>query len=813
MTTGSTELTTIQLRRVCDPATLGFSSTAELAPLDEIIGQARAVHAVSFGIEIQSTGYHIYALGPAGTGKTTIIRKFLEQKSAAQPTPDDWCYVFNFGDPDRPRSLRLPAGKGHAFQKAMDQLVEELKVAMPRAFEGDQYSQEQERLQKEFEKRQQALFQELEEETEAKGLRLIQTPHGILILPVIHGDVVPPDRLDQLDDETRHEIERRQAEIQDRLRETMRRVRQLYQEARERVLSLDREVVGYAVSHLIEDIQQSYAEFAGIVSFLDEIRTHILDNVSAFRQLQEAEQSSGTSLTEGRQSWFDRYRVNLLVDNRETEGAPVVFESHPTYHNLVGRIQYQARLGTLITDFSLIKAGALHRANGGYLIIDALDVLTKPFAWEALKRALKNKEIRIEPMAEEYALIATKTLEPEPIPLDVKVVLLGEPLIYYLLYDVDEDFSELFKVKADFAQEMDWGADTALQYACFIGSLCREAKIKHFDPSGVARVVEEGARLVAHQGKLSTRFGDVVDLIHQASYWAGQNGNGLVTAVDVQRAIDERIYRSNRLEERLRELVEEGTLLIDTEGDVVGQVNGISVLPLGDYSFGSPSRITARTYVGSAGVLNIDRESKLGGRIHNKGAMILSGYLGGTYAQEAPLALSASITFEQVYEEIEGDSASSAELYALLSSLSGLPLKQSLAVTGSVNQRGQIQAIGGVNEKIEGFFEVCKRKGFTGEQGVIIPRSNIKNLMLRQDVVRAVEAGVFHVYAVSNVDEGIALLTGREAGERQPDGTYPEGTVNRAVQDRLMTLAERVKAFAKPEVTPSPNGTGEEVAT
>lgn len=805
------ELQAVHLRRVCNPASLEFHSTAELPPLDEVIGQERAVRAVSFGIDIQSTGYHVFALGPAGTGKATTIRQFLERKAAAQPVPDDWCYAFNFAAPDQPKALRLPAGKGHEFQKVVDQMVDELKVEVPRAFEGEQYSQEHERIQKEFEKRQQAIFHELEEEAAAKGLSLIQTPHGLLILPVIRGEVVPPDRIDQLDEETRKHIEKCQAEIQDDVRETMRKVRQLYQDAREKIRNLDREVIGYALAHLLDEIQQTYSQFDEIVAFLNEIRTYILENVAVLRELQNSEQTPFNLPGEGAESWYDRFRVNLLVDNRNTQGAPVISETHPTYHNLMGRVQYRSFMGALLTDFNLIKAGALHRANGGFLIIDVLDVLTKPFAWDALKRALMNQEIRIEPMAEEYALIATKTLEPQPIPLHVKVVLTGDPLLYYLLYNADEEFRELFKVKADFAQDVSWGAETAMQYARFIGDLCRNEGLKHFDPSGVARVVEEGARMVEHQGKLSIRFGDIVDLIHQASYWAGYNGNGLVTAKDVQRAIDERIFRSDRLEERMRELVEEGTLLIDTSGAVVGQVNGISVLPLGDYSFGSPARITARTYVGSEGLINIDRESKLGGRIHNKGAMILAGYLGGAFAQDAPLALSASITFEQLYEEVEGDSASSAELYALLSSLADIPIKQSLAVTGSVNQRGQIQAIGGVNEKIEGFFDVCKRKGLTGEQGVVIPDSNVKHLMLRQEVIDAVAQGEFHVYAISSVVEGIALLTGHDAGQRRPDGSYPKDTVFAAVDARLHTLAERVKEFGKPQIASSINGAGEAV--
>ncbi|MFP4686873.1 MAG: Lon protease family protein, partial [bacterium] len=449
------------------------------------------------------------------------------------------------------------------------------------------------------------------------------------------------------------------------------------------------------------------------------------------------------------------------------------------------------------TDYTMIKGGALHRANGGYLIIEAKDILTSPFAWDALKRSLKNKEIKTEIMGQEYRSIQAQTLEPEPIPLQIKVIVIGDPLLYYLLYNRDEDFQELFKVKADFSVETDWGEETEQQYARFIADLCRNEKLRHFTPCGVGRVIEYCGRMAASQKKLDTKFGDIVDMIREAAYWADKNGNEYVEGVDVQKAIDEKVYRSNRIEEKIRELIEEKTLLIDTTGQQVGQVNGISVIPLGDYAFGKPSRITARTHVGSQGIVNVEREIEMSGRVHNKGVMILSGYLGGQFALDIPLALSASITFEQLYEEVEGDSASSSELYALLSSLSGFPIRQDLAVTGSVNQRGQVQAIGGVNEKIEGFFDVCRLEGLTGHQGVIIPASNVNNLMVRADVVEAVKNGKFSIYAVKSIGEGIELLTGKPAGEKQQDGSYPEGSVNYAVQKKLKELAEKAKKFSQ----------------
>lgn len=803
------------LRRTCDPALFEFESTEELSPLDAVIGQQRAVRAVSFGIDIESPGYHMYAMGPAGTGKTTTIQKFLQRKAADRPVPDDWCYVNNFENTDKPRALRLPAGKGCEFQADVDRLVEDLQTEVPRAFESEEYQQGQERIEEEFQKRRQALFEELAQEAESKGFRLVQTQQGLVVAPVRQGNVISPDEFSQLGEAARQQLERRQQELQEKLRETMRQVQQLQKQAREDVRELDRRMVSFAVEHLINELKEAYAAFDAIVEFLEQVRADILDRVQTFKQLQQqqqAPQQMPAAMMQGaiqgmQQSLFNRYRANLIVDNCDTEGAPVVLESNPSFHNLIGRIEHQAQFGALVTDFNMIKGGALHRANGGYLMVNTRDILTKPFAWEALKRALKNKEICIETMGQEFRAIATATLEPEPIPLDVKVVLLGNPLLYYMLYNLDEDFRELFKVKADFAQRMEWSDESVEQYAQFIATICREEGLNHFAPSGVARIVEQSARMVGHKEKLATKFGEVVDLIREASYWAGTNGHDLVQADDVRQAIEEKVYRSNRMEERIREMIDEGTILIDTEGDVTGQVNGISVVPLGDYSFGKPSRITARTHVGSKGVVNIDRETKLGGRIHNKGVMILSGYLGGKYAQDEPLAFSASLTFEQLYEEVDGDSAASAELYALLSSLSDMPLRQDLAVTGSVNQRGEVQAIGGVNEKIEGFFDVCRLKGLTGEQGVVIPQSNVRHLMLREDVVEAVEAGEFHIYPVSTIDDGITLLTGVEAGQRQADGTYPDGTVNWAVQDRLQELAEKVKAFARRDGEPEVDAT------
>jgi len=794
------ELQVEQLRRICDPGVFDFKSTAELSVLDNIIGQERAVRATSFGIDIESPGYHMFALGPTGTGKTSMIKDLLDRKSEDQDIPDDWCYVNNFEDNDKPRTLRLPAGKGCQFEEDMDRLVEDLSNEIPSAFETEDYEKEQEKIEAEFQEQRQVKFKKLEKEAESREFTLVQTPRGLIIAPVIDDDVITQEDFNKLEKETREKFEERQSELQEKMRNTIRRIQDLQEEAKEEIRKLDQEVVGYAVEHLIEKMTEKYSDLDAIVNFLQEVRNDLLKNVDAYKQAKEREEAQQQLPFQigqmGGKPNFDRYKVNLLVDNCKTDGAPVIIESNPTYPNLLGRIEHQARFGALTTNFQMIKGGALHRANGGYLIVNARDILTKPMAWEGLKRALKDHEVRIESMYESLGAISTRSLDPEPIPLDIKVILIGDPMVYYLLYSMDQDFQELFKVKVDFSVQMDWTDDSLQQYARFVGTVCKNENLIDFAPSGMAKVIEESARMVGHQKKLATKFGEIVDLIREASYWAGKNGKKQVRGEDVSQAVDEKIYRSNQLEERLQEMIDEGVILIDTDEETIGQVNGLSVLPLGDYAFGKPSRITARTHVGKAGVVNIDRETELGGRIHNKGVMILTGYLGGKYAQNMPMAFSASITFEQLYDEVDGDSASSAELYTLLSSLSGYPLRQDLAVTGSVNQRGQVQAIGGVNEKIEGFFKVCMMKGLTGEQGVMIPQSNVEHLMLREEVVEAVKDGKFHIYPVSTIDEGIELLTGVQAGERDDTGKYPKDTVNFAVQSRLKELAEKVKSFS-----------------
>lgn len=788
----------LQLRHTCDPKKLKFKSTESLPDFKSIIGQDRAVCALMFGLDIKNHGFNIYALGPTGTGKTTAIVKYIEKEAKNRPEPYDWLYVNNFLNNDKPKKLRLPAGKGYAFRDDMDRLVLELKTEVPKAFEAENYEYEREAIEKTFRTKSESLLQQLTKKADESGLQLVQSPHGFAVFPVVNGKVLTPEERAKLSQEEMQKISVSEENIIGKLHDAMRQFEQLQKDARGKVLELDQRVIAFSVNHLISDLKEKYQEYQEVTEFLTEVREHLLKNVQAFKRIKQSETVSLQEqflMLSGNEPTFEEYRANLIVDNSKTKGAPVVFEKNPIGPNLVGRIEQQGVFGALVTNFRMIKCGALHRANGGYLILNMLDVLKKPMTWEILKRALKNREIVIENIIESLGAFVTKTLDPEPIPLDVKVVLLGDPMIYYLIHEFDSEFRELFKVKADFATYMEWNDKTACQYAEFIGVICREENLQHVAPSGVAKIIEYGARLVGHQQKVTVKFGEIADIVRQANYFAGKNKNSLITAADVQEALNNKIYRSNYLEEIINEMITEKTIKISTKGEIVGQINGLSVLTLGDYSFGKPSRITARTYMGGAGIINIERETKLSGRIYNKGSMIIAGYLSGKYAQNVPITLSASIAFEQVYEEVEGDSASAAEIYALLSGISNYPLRQDLAITGSVNQHGEIQAIGGVNEKIEGFYHVCKVFGLTGTQGVVIPESNVKNLMLHEEVVDAVKEGKFHIYAIATVDEGVPLLMNRPAGNRQANGQYPKNTANWFIEQRITEFAKKAKQF------------------
>jgi len=782
-----------------DPAQLPFETTAELPDLTEVLGQARATEAIRFGIGIRRDGYNLFVHGPSGTGRHDIVRRFLAARAAQEPTPSDWCYVHNFEQPHRPRALKLPAGRGAKLRADMERLVEDLKSAIPAVFESEEYRARRQEVEESLKEKHEKAFDALRQEAEARSIALIRTPGGMAFAPTRKGEVVSPADFEKLPKEEQARVEAVIATLQEQLDRLVHQVPQWRRETQERIRELDRQATRSAVGHLIDELKKAYADLPEAVRYFDTVQESVVENADDFKRGEDGPEVSflGISLTRPQAGpSLRRYQVNLLIDHGKTQGAPVVYEDNPTHPDLVGRVEHLAQLGALVTDFTLIKSGALHRANGGYLVLDARKVLLQPYAWEGLKRCLSSGEIRIESLGQMLSLVSTVSLDPEAIPLDVKVILVGERMLYYLLQYYDPDFQDLFKVAADFEDTMPREQADHTQYARLIATLARKDALLPLDRGAVARLIEQGARLAGDTERLTVRMRDLNDVLRESDHWAREDGKQTVTRAHVQRAIDARIRRADRLRERMLDEIKRGTLLIDTAGARVGQVNGLSVVGLGDFAFGHPSRITARVRLGKGEVLDIQREVELGGPIHSKGVLILSGFLGARYCAERPLALSASLVFEQTYGEVEGDSASCAELYALLSALAEVPVKQSLAVTGSVNQHGEVQPIGGVNEKIEGFFDVCATRGLTGEQGVLIPATNVKHLMLRDDVVQACADGKFHIYPVTTVDEGIALLTGFPAGRRDAEGRFPEGSLNRRVEQRLTQMAELARAFA-----------------
>jgi len=793
-----------QLYRVFDPATLPFETTADLPDGQEIIGQQRAIDAIRFGIGIHHQGYNLFALGPNGTGRQTTVNRFLQQRALAEPVPDDWGYVYNFAEPYRPRALRLPPGMAVALRDDMKKLVEELTSVLSGVFAGEEYQLQKHTLEEELRGLQMEALEKLREEAKSHSIALIQTPGGFAFAPLKEdGEIIGPDEFMQLDAEAQKGIETQVGALQEALQRIMEQMPKLQREMQARLRELNERVVGFSITPLLDELRQKYADLAAVREHLDAVQADITQNFEAFLQDEETagRQLLGAALgiaSAERRASPSRYEVNVVIDNGQTNGAPVVFLDQPRYSDLVGRVEHVAQMGALVTDFTLIKPGALHKANGGYLVVEALKLLTEPFAWEGLKRALRKREIVIESLGQVYSMISTVSLEPEPIPLEVKVVLIGERQLYYLLSSADPEFNELFKVSADFEDEMGRDPENALAYARVMAEVAHDEKLRPFDRRAVARVVEHGSRLVEDATKLSTHMQSVTDLLREADYWAGEAGREVVGYDDVQRALDMQTYRAGRVQEQMQEAILRDRVLIDTDSAIVGQVNGLSVYQIGSHSFGRPSRITARIRMGSGEVIDIERQVEMAGPIHSKGVMILAGFLGQRFAVDRPLSLSATLVFEQSYGGVEGDSASSAELYALLSAIAGAPVRQSLAVTGSVNQHGQIQTIGGVNEKIEGFFDVCRARGLNGQQGVLIPAANVENLMLRRDVVEAAAAGQFHVYPVRTVDEGIGLLTSLPAGEADEAGEYPPDSINGRIVARLKKLAETQRAFNAP---------------
>jgi len=795
------ELSYDKARRRCRVDIVSCKSTAELAPLLQIIGQERAMRALQFGLKMKDGGYNIYVSGMSGTGRKTAIVNFLTEKAKDMPTPPDWCYVNNFKDENAPNALKLPAGMGREFRDAMDKFVDEMKKALTKAFESEDYSQRRVSTLKGFEDEKNKLWQQMNEKASEYGFVIQRSPIGIAMVPVINGQPIGEEQFGLLPPKIKEQIQARKEKLQDDFRTALHQLRDVDRKAETAVDEFNKGVASYAIDHLFASLLDKFGKITEVSGYLDSVKGDILGNLSSILGVGQQQQQAQLPFMFGAMSQdpTTSYKVNLVVDNSELKGAPVVMELNPTQNRLFGMAEKEARFGALITDYTMIRGGSAHKANGGFLVLPVEDVLINPLSWDSLKRAITNRKLEIEEIAQRLGYMATKTLTPESIPFDAKVILVGNPQIYYLLYEMDRDFKEIFKVKADFDTTMDRSEENVKMYAAFMCTICTKEGLKHLDSSGIAEVVEYSSRLAEDQDKLSTQFANVADIIKEANYYATEDGSEYIAAKHVLKALKEKVYRSNLVEEKIEEMVEKGIILVDTDGERVGQINGLAVLGAGDFIFGKPNRITVSVGVGKKGIIDIEREAQMGGPIHTKGVQILSGFLNERYAKEIPLSLTARLVFEQSYSGIEGDSASSTELYAILSALSEKPIKQYLAVTGSVSQKGEVQAIGGVNQKIEGFYELCKSRGLNGKHGCVIPESNVKHLMLKEEIVEAIKAKKFHLYPVKTIDEGVEVLTGVPAGEMQKNGSYPEGTVNYLVQKNLNGLAERARQWKESE--------------
>jgi ATP-dependent Lon protease len=792
------ELPAEKLRWRCPPELIAFTSSDEFKACDETIGQERALKAIQTGLEIESLGYNIFITGMVGTGRTTTIKQLLERLEKEGKIPDDILYVNNFKNPDEPMLIMLPGGKGKLFHERMANLIEMLHQHIPELLKSKYYTDGRDSIVESQQKKQKELLKSFEDEAAKEGFSVIQVQMGLFtrpdLIPLIDETPAPFNKIEALVKEKKFpqkaldNLKKKYEELTEELEGIFEKLKEMDEETRQLLKKWDADSITPIIKGAVSEIRSKFP-FPKIDEYLNDVEQNLIKNIDLFKNQKKEEQEKELS------DKFLEYRVNLLVDNSELKAAPVVIETNPNFANLFGSIEFvTSRLGTMQTDFTKIKAGSFLKANGGFLVVNALDALSEPGVWMTLKRTLRNQIFEIQNYAALY-LFSSFRLKPQPVRCNVKVVLIGDAYIYNLFYSLDEDFKKIFKIKAEFDSEMPKDEKTIHDYARFIKKICDDDQLNPFDKEGIAAIIEYGTRVAGRQKKVTTRFHVIADVIREASYWAKQNNKSVVSREDVEKAIRERFERVSLIEDKIQELIEEGILMIDTEGKVMGQVNGLSVYDMGQFAFGKPTRITARTAVGRAGVINIEREADLSGPTHNKGVLILGGYLRGKYAQNHPFSLSASLAFEQSYSEVDGDSASSTEVYAILSSLSGLPLRQDIAVTGSLNQKGEIQPIGGVNEKIEGFFDVCKAKGLTGTQGVIIPQQNTQNLMLRLEVVEAVAQGKFHIYPVKTIDEGIEILTGVKAGDIKEDGTFEEGTVHYLVDKELQRLAKTWKGF------------------
>jgi lon-related putative ATP-dependent protease len=797
------ELAAKDLRLHVDPKGIDVDFTRELCPVKHgVVGQERAIEAIKFGVGMVDPEYNVYVAGTTDTGSTYLARAFLEEEAVRQPPPPDWCYVYNFKEPDKPTALQLPAGRANELRKGMDYIVETLKVDIPTAFSTDDYRYKEQVLRQEFENKRRKVIDTLREKVEAEGFLLQVDPQGVSIIPGKDGKIIPPEQLAKFTSGEKRALRDRGDKLSVEMNDAMNEIGGLESDYMERRQRLHHRVALAVVKKRMQTVVVKFKDQSRVLKYLEAARKDILENIGDFRRRPEADASKGPFPAMSSPLTMNKYRVNVLIDNSETKGAPVVYTSSPTYPALFGRIEREAVFGALVTDFTMIKPGALHEANGGYLVLKATDILKWYVSWEALKRAVRHKEVKIEDLSEMYGFITTKTLKPEPIPLNLKLVITGDPYIYELLYIYDDRFKQMFKIKAHLDDMTDRTKKRIRECLCCMARFCDEEGLKHVDRTGIARVLEYSMEGAGSRDKMTLKLGTIADVIREANYWAVQDKRRHIRATHVEKAIEKKIYRSNLVEERIQEMIKKDIFWIETDGQKVGQINGLAILQTGDHMFGKPGRITANVSMGKDGIMTIERESRLSGNIHTKGVIILSSYLREHFAHNKPLALTASLCFEQTYGMVDGDSASSTELFALLSAIANVPIFQGIAVTGSVSQKGEIQPIGGVTRKIEGFFDICKHKRLTGEQGVIIPAKNTRELMLRKDVVEAVKRGKFHVYPIKTIEQGIEILTGMKAGKRRKDGTYSKGTLYRLVDDRLKDLAEKARAFSKDKPAP-----------
>ena len=792
------ELEYTQLKKGCFPDDFTFQTTAEVSPLEGVIGQDRAIKAFDFGLAVKMKGYNIYMAGPSGTGKTTYARSSTEKLAETEDVPYDWCYVYNFQNPRSPLALRFDAGVGKQFKEDMAELVQLFKTELQKAFRTEEYDAQKIALERSFDEKRDALMAEMSAVAEQHDFQVKTTNSGVFFMPVVDGKAVGEEDYDNLTEEQKDSIEKNSQMVQEKAGSIMRELRDLDKESKKQLEQLDYKTGMFAIGHHVNEVQMKYEQYERVLSYINDVQEDVLENISQFIDEEEESEDGLASILpmlskKPAEDVTLKYKVNLIVDHSKSKGAPVVVTFNPSYNNLVGEVEYDSEFGNLTTDFMKIKSGLFHKANGGYLIVQAQDILSMPQAWEALRRVIKTKEINMDSIREQLGAVVAPTLKPEPIPAKIKVIMIGSSYYYDVLDEYDEEFDKFFKIRADFDYEMPRTNENIEKIAQFIKRFVDREKTMEFDVSAVCAIVEYSSRSTERQDKLSTRFNHMAEILCEAVTWAKLEGAELVTAAHIKKTIAEKEDRLKLYEEKLDEMLEENVIMIDTDGAEIGQINGLAVLDLGSYAFGNPSRITATTYVGKSGIVNIEKEARMSGQTHDKGVQIITGFLGQTYAQNFPLSLSCRVCFEQNYNGIDGDSASSTELYCILSSLAELPIRQDLAVTGSVNQKGEIQAIGGVTYKIEGFFDLCKKRGLTGKQGVIIPVSNVKDLVLKDEVVEAVKEGMFHIYPIAHIDEGIELLMGVPAGKKNKAGNFPANSVHGKVMKKLKAFDKRAR--------------------